>query len=118
MRIQWSPNARGLLARPWKSTDSPSVRADTDIGLSVLYKKDDEVNRSIINVVEEIAKEKGVSMATISAAWCLAKGVNPIVGLNSKERIDEAVKAVKVVLSEEEINRLEAGYVPRDIIRF
>lgn len=69
-------------------------------------------------MVEEIAKERDVSMATISAAWCLAKGVNPIVGLNSKERIDEAVKAVKVVLSEEEITRLEAGYVPRDIIRF
>jgi len=42
-------------------------------------------------------------MATISTAWCLSKGVNPIVGLNSKERIDEAVKAVKLVLSEEEI---------------
>lgn len=69
-------------------------------------------------MVEQIAKERDAPMAVVSTAWCLSKGVNPIVGLNSKERIDEVVKAVKLVLSEEEIARLEAAYVPRNIIRF
>ncbi|KAI0476861.1 NADP-dependent oxidoreductase domain-containing protein [Xylaria cf. heliscus] len=115
--IPWSPTARGLLARPW-NTDRPSLRAETDFAMSVLFEKDDPVNQAIVTVVEEIAKERGLSMATISSAWCLAKGVNPIVGLNSKERIDEVIEAVKVVLSEDEIARLEAAYKPRGVIGF
>lgn len=57
-------------------------------------------------------------MAVIATAWCLSKGVNPIVGLNSKDRIDEVVEAVKVVLSAEEIDKLEAAYVPKNVIGF
>ncbi len=57
-------------------------------------------------------------MATIAAAWCLSKGANPIVGLNSKERIDEAVKAAKLVLTAEEIARLEAAYVPKSVVGY
>ena len=49
-------------------------------------------------------------MSVVATAWCLSKGVNPIVGLNSKTRIDEAVLATEVVLSEEEIARLEQRY--------
>lgn len=52
-------------------------------------------------------------MAIISTSWCLSKGVNPIVGLNSKERIDEAVLAAKVVLTEAEIAKLESAYQPK-----
>ena len=57
-------------------------------------------------------------MATISIAWCLSKRVNPIVGLNSIERIDEVVKAVKLVLAEEEIAKLGAAYVPKSVVGF
>ena len=57
-------------------------------------------------------------MTTIATAWCLSKkGVNPIVGLSSKERIDAAVEAVKWVkeggLTEDEIKYLEDGYMPK-----
>jgi aryl-alcohol dehydrogenase-like predicted oxidoreductase len=107
-----------LLARPWNSNDRPSLRANTDFALSLLFQKDDPVNQAIVTVVEEIAKERGLPMATISTAWCLSKGVNPIVGLNSKERIDEVVKAVKLVLSEEEIAKLEVAYVPKSVVGF
>ena len=55
-------------------------------------------------------------MAIISTAWCLSKGVNPIVGLNSKERIDEIVKAASVVLTNDEITKLEAAYLPKNVI--
>jgi aryl-alcohol dehydrogenase-like predicted oxidoreductase len=65
--------------------------------------------------VEIIANERQVPMAVIATAWCLAKGVNPIVGLNSKKRIDEAVLAAKIVLSENEIARLESAYQPRTV---
>lgn len=76
------------------------------------------MNETIVAVVEQIAMERGLPMATISTAWCLSKGVNPIVGLSSKERIDEIVNAVKVDLTEDEIARLEAAYVPRSMVRF
>lgn len=69
-------------------------------------------------VVEAIAKERDLPMATISTAWCLSKGVNPIVGLSSKERIDEIARAIKVVLTDDEISRLESAYVPKPIVRF
>lgn len=65
-------------------------------------------------MVEAVAKEKGVSMAAVATAWCLSKkGVNPIVGISSKERIDQAVEASKLKLSEEEIKRLEECYMPK-----
>lgn len=86
--------------------------------MAVLFKKDDPVDQAIVTVVEQIAKERELSMAIIATAWCLSKGVCPIVGLNSKERIDEAVRAVKVALTEQEIARLEAAYKPKNNITF
>jgi aryl-alcohol dehydrogenase-like predicted oxidoreductase len=58
-------------------------------------------------------------MAVAATAWCLSKeGVNPIVGLNSKQRIDEILEAVKIVLTEEEVARLEAAYVPKIVMEY
>ena len=117
--IPWSPIARGALARPWAAThgDNPaSTRASTDQFLKTLFQADNEVDARIVGVVEAIAKEKGVGMAAVATAWCLSKpGVNPIVGLSSKERIDQTVEASKLKLTEEEIKRLEEGYRPKNI---
>ena len=107
-----------MLVRPWNSNDRPSLRADTDFALTILFQKDVPIHQAIVTVVEEIAKERGLPMAAISTAWCLSKGVNSIVGLNSKERIDEVVKAAKLVLSEGEIAILEAAYVPKSVVGF
>ena len=53
-------------------------------------------------------------MAAVATAWCLSKeSVNPIIGLGSKERIDQAVEAVKLKLTDEEIDSLEKGYTPK-----
>ena len=56
-----------------------------------------------MKAVEEVAKKHGVSMAMVATAWTLAKGVNPILGLNSVDRIEEAVKSLQVKLDEEDI---------------
>ncbi|ORY00297.1 NADP-dependent oxidoreductase domain-containing protein [Clohesyomyces aquaticus] len=116
--IPWSPNARGLLARPWDSNNPPTLRAESDAAIPRLLPRDDPAQQAIIGAVEEIAKARGVPMAVIATAWCLRKGVNPIVGLNSKERIDQAVEATKLVLSKEEITRLEEAYLPKNSIGF
>ena len=105
-----------MLARPWSSDNAPSLRAESDVALPRLLPRDNAADEVIVGAVEEVAKDCGLPMAVISTAWCLHKGVSPIVGLNSKERIDEVEQAVKVVLSEEEIAKLEKAYVPKNVV--
>ncbi|EHY60820.1 Versiconal hemiacetal acetate reductase [Exophiala dermatitidis] len=111
--IPWSPVARGALARPWNSRDS--LREKTDNFLQDLVRsRDDKVDEEIVGRVEQVAKKLGKSMAQIAIAWALSKkDVSPIVGLNKKERIDEAVEACKIKLSEEDIKFLEEPYQPK-----
>ncbi len=90
-----------------------SLRAQYDSTLARLYTAENQVDKAIVNMVEEIAKARQLPMAVIATAWCINKGVNPIVGLNSKERIDEAVLASKVVLTEDELAKLEMPYQPK-----
>lgn len=54
-------------------------------------------------------------MAVIATAWCLHKGVNPIISLNSKERIDEAVLAASITLTDGEVATLESAYQPKPV---
>lgn len=63
----------------------------------------------------KIAKARDLPIVVIATAWCLSKGVNPIVGFDGIERIDESVSAVKVLLSKEEIEALEAAQVPKAV---
>lgn len=111
--IPWSPVARGALARPWNSRDT--LREKTDNFLKAMVRsRDDKVDEEIIGRVEKVAKKLGKSMAQISIAWCLSKkDVCPIVGLNKTERMDEAIEACKIKLSEEDIKYLEEPYLPK-----
>jgi aryl-alcohol dehydrogenase-like predicted oxidoreductase len=111
--IPWSPVARGVLARPWGS--GASKREETDAYLAALISRDNEADKSIVDRVEEVAKKRGEPMATIAMAWVLRKGANPVVGLGSKERIDQAVKAMGLVLSEDETRYLEEPYLPKNV---
>lgn len=113
--IPWSPIARGILAKPWD--DRGSKRETSDPFLQYMVRKgESEVDRAIVNRVEELAKKKGVKMAQVATAWVLKMDmVNPIIGLGSKERIDEAVAAVKVKLTDEEAKYLEEPYLPKQV---
>jgi aryl-alcohol dehydrogenase-like predicted oxidoreductase len=86
---------------------------------AMIRSKETEIDKRVIGRVEEIAKKKGVSMTTIATAWCLSKDkVNPIIGLSSKERIDQAVESVHFAssgkLTAEDITYLEEGYAPKE----
>ena len=75
-----------------------------------------DADKAIVERVEEVARKRGVAMAIVATAWCLSKrGVNPILGLGSVERIDQAVEAVGFRLEEEEIRYLEEPYLPREV---
>lgn len=114
--IPWSPLARGALARPWGSRST--VRESSDRTLSANIRGlETQADKAIVDRVEKVAEEKGVSMAQVAMAWSLSKeGVNPIVGLSSKERIDEAVASVEVKLTGEEMSYLEEPYVPKTVM--
>ena len=107
--IPWSPNARGLLTRPWGG--EKTARFIADKRLQDIPDNDKE----IIRRVEKVAKEKGVSMAQVSSAWVLSKGCYPIVGLSSIERAREVIDALHVKLTEKDIAYLEEVYDPREL---
>lgn len=108
-----------MLARPWNNLDkSTSLRAEHDATLSRLYDRENQIDKAIVDAVEEIANARKLPMAVIASAWCLSKGVNPIMGLNSKQRIDEAVLATKTELTSEEIAKLEAAYQPKAVVGY
>lgn len=112
--IPWSPIARGALARPWGSRDTKREQTDNYLK-SLIRSRETEVDKAVIDRVEEVAKKHGVSMTCIATAWCIKKGVMPIIGLGSKERIDEAVRNAKFELSDEDAKYLEEPYLPKNI---
>lgn len=111
--IPWSPIARGALTRPW--TERSSSRAKTDKFLeNLVHVREDKIDQEIISRVEEVAKKNNVSMACIATAWAIKKGVCPIIGLSSKERVEETVKNSNYQLSDEDAKYLEERYVPKE----
>ncbi|KAF5633400.1 alcohol dehydrogenase [Fusarium sp. NRRL 52700] len=108
----WSPLAAGVLAHSW--TDRTDSREQKDLFLKLLFRGETkDADKAIVDRVEELAQKKGVAMAQIAQAWLIAKGCMPICGLESTERIDQAVEALQVTLSDEEVKYLEELYVQR-----
>ncbi len=112
--IPWSPLARGRLTRDW---DAESSRTATDPLISSLYVADDQ---QIVRRVAEIAEARGVSRAQVALAWMLSKPVvtAPLIGVTKLGHIDDAVAAVDLVLTPQEIASLEKPYSPRPIAGF
>ncbi len=106
--IPWSPLARGRLTRAW---DTETNRTETDEFGGSLYRDEDA---DIVAKVLALAERRGVSPAQVALAWLLAQPVvtSPIVGITKPEHLDDAVAAVDLELSEDEVEELSAGYVP------
>ena len=109
----WSPLSRGKLARPW-SDDATTERAKTDAFGKTLYVKTVDIDKPIVDRTNEIARERDVSPAQIAMAWMLSKPsiTSPIVGATKAQHLDDAIAAVSIRLSDEEIARLEELYQP------
>lgn len=94
------------------------MREETDPLLRRQNFKGDEASLEIIRRVEKVAKDHHATMAMVSIAWVLSKGCAPIVGFNKPERIEEAINALKLRLSEDEIQYLEEPYLPRQVEQY
>jgi aryl-alcohol dehydrogenase-like predicted oxidoreductase len=115
--IPWSPLARGRLTRDW---DETSARSETDEFGKSLYAKTAEADRRVVERVAEIAARRGVSRAQVALAWLLHKPVvtAPIVGASKPQHLEDAVAALSLELTPEEVAELEEPYVPHAVAGF
>ena len=115
--IPWSPLARGRLTRDW---DEATERSRTDEFGATLYAHTADADRRVVDAVAAVARERGVPRAQIALAWVLAKPEvsSPIVGASKIAHLDDAIAALDLVLSPDEIARLEAPYVPHPVVGF
>lgn len=115
--IPWSPLARGRLTRAWnESTD----RMEKDEFGKTLYTAAVDSDRQIVERVEAIAAKRGGPRAQVALAWMVQKPfiTAPIVGASKPNHLDDAVAALSLNLSTEEIASLEEPYVPRPVVGF
>ncbi|UVF17805.1 aldo/keto reductase [Microvirga terrae] len=115
--IPWSPLARGRLTRDW---DESSARSETDEFGKSLYATTAEADRKVVERVAEISARRGVPRAQVALAWLLHKPVvtAPIIGATKPQHLDDAVAALSLELTPEEIAQLEEAYVPHALAGF
>ena len=114
--IPWSPLARGLLAGNRERGGSrQTVRSGSDPLADEMY---DDADFDVIDVVHEVAAERGTTPAQIALAWLLGKPAvtAPIVGATKLRHLEDALEAVELALSTDEISRLEARYRPHRVL--
>ena len=116
--IPWSPLARGRLARPWQSESTK--RFETDQFAKWMYTKTEEADHKVVDRLGEVAEQRGVARATLALAWLLSKPavVSPIVGATKPHHLEDAVAALDLHLTPEEIASLEEPYTPHPVLGF
>lgn len=113
--IPWSPLARGRLTRDW---DAHSARAETDEFGRGLYAKTGDADRRVVEALGAVASRLGLPRAQVALAWVLQQpGISaPIVGATRLDQLDDAVAALAVKLSADDIAELQAPYVPHAVV--
>jgi aryl-alcohol dehydrogenase-like predicted oxidoreductase len=112
--IPWSPLARGRLTRAWSEE---TARTRTDQYGGTLYASDVEADRRVIERVAAIAAAHGVPKAQVALAWIRQKPyvTAPIIGASKPQQLNDAVAALSLKLEPNEIEQLEAPYVPHAV---
>jgi aryl-alcohol dehydrogenase-like predicted oxidoreductase len=105
--VPYSPQGKGRLARPW---GEQSLRSTVD---DVVKAFDSPLDEPVVNAVQKVAESREISMAQVALAWVLHNPVvsAPIVGATKPHHLPEAIAALAIHLSDNEINALEAPYV-------
>ncbi|CAN5603755.1 aldo/keto reductase [soil metagenome] len=109
--LPWSPLARGRLTREW---DAETARTETDEFGASLYGEGD---RETVETVAMVAERRGVSRAQVALAWLLAQPVvtSPIVGVTKPHHLDDALAAVELDLTPDELDVLGSDYTPHAV---
>ena len=115
--IPYSPVAKGLLTRKPNRERNETLRAQTDDVQKRLYNEED---LTVAQRVYEVAEARGLSMAQVAIAWMLSKPVitAPIIGATRMNHLEDAVAAVSVQLTPDEIRHLEEAYQPHPVLGY
>jgi aryl-alcohol dehydrogenase-like predicted oxidoreductase len=115
--IPWSPLARGRLTRDY---DETSERQQSDVFGNYLYGAMRDADRKVVEAVAEVAKVRGVPRAQVALAWVAQKNpvTAPIIGASKLSHLDDAVAAIELKLTPDEIAKLETPYVPHPVVGF
>jgi 1-deoxyxylulose-5-phosphate synthase len=106
--MPYSPQGKGRLARPW---GEQSLRSTVD---PVVQSFDSPLDEPIVNAVQKVAEDRGVSMAQVALAWVLSRPAvsAPIVGATKPHHLSDAVGALDLQLTPDEVQALEEHYTP------
>lgn len=115
--IPWAPLAKGRLARKPSQGQSETYRAQTDAIGKRLYSDED---LTIAQRVSDVAEDRGLPMAQVALAWMLSKPVitAPIIGATKPHHLDDAVAALSIQLTADEIHHLEEAYQPHPVLGY
>jgi len=115
--IPWSPLARGRLTRAF---DEKTFRSETDKFGQHLHESLGDADRRVIDAVAAVASARGVPRAQVALAWVARKSpvTAPIIGASKASHLDDAVAALSLQLTAEEVAALEAPYVPHAVAGF
>lgn len=116
--IPYSPLASGRLTRDWSKDHT--LRSETDQIARSKYDAAAETDQQVVSRVAEIAQQHGVPRVHIALAWLLQKKpvTAPIIGATRITHLEDAVGALSVKLTQEEIAYLEEPYVPHPIVGY
>ena len=108
--LPYNPVAKGFLSGKYnRNTKNESIRFKTDPGLAAKFFKPEDFD--VLDMVIQIANEKDVKPAQIAIAWLLTKTItSPIIGVTKKSHVEEAVDALDIKLTNDDIKRLEESY--------
>jgi 1-deoxyxylulose-5-phosphate synthase len=115
--IPWSPMARGFFAGDRKrGGGGETSRANNDPFAEGLYFRDEDF--TVADCAAEVAKERGVTASQIALAWVLNRPYvhSPIIGATKMEHLDQAIAALDIKLSEDEVKKLEEPYKPHPVL--
>ncbi len=117
-RHSLEPLARGRLARPWNSESTK--RYESDQFGKTLYSHTEEADRKVVDRLGQVAEQRGVPRAQVALAWMLSKSAiaAPIVGATKPNHLQDAVAALSLRLTSEEISALEEPYIPHPVLGF
>lgn len=115
MLMPYSPLASGHLTRT--TWESDSLRWKTDKAIHGKYDGAKDEDLAIIQRVNEMAEKHNCKMSEVAMAWEWAKGIDsPIIGANKTKYIDDAINALNVKLSEEDVAYLDELYTAHDLV--
>jgi aryl-alcohol dehydrogenase-like predicted oxidoreductase len=116
--IPWSPLARGRLARAWQSEHTK--RYETDQFGKSMYSQTEEADREVVDRLSQVAGERSLARAQLALAWLLSQpGItSPIVGATKPHHLQDAVAALSLRLTAEQISALEEPYTPHPVLGF